>query len=60
MRDEIKRLFPELDEIRDASLREKVIDVWEDSITTGGWTPAELEQIPFTRRAGDIALLSPT
>ena len=32
MRDEIKKLFAELSEIRDADLREKVIDTWADSI----------------------------
>ena len=53
MRDEIKTLFPELDEIRDDGLRAKVIDVWEDAIKTGGWTPSELEEIPFTLLAGD-------
>lgn len=56
MRDEIRKLFPELEEIRDSELREKVIDVWEDSIRTGGWTPAELEEIPFTLLAGEIEM----
>lgn len=56
MRDEIKELFPELQEISDAGLREKVIDVWEDSITTGGWQPKELLEIPFTLLAGDIEM----
>ena len=56
MRSEIKELFPELGEIRDAELREKVIDVWEDAITTGGWTPKELLEIPFTLLAGDIEM----
>ena len=41
MRKEIKALFPELDEIRDDNLREQVIDVWEDSMKIGGWTPEE-------------------
>jgi hypothetical protein len=54
MRDQIKRLFPELEEISDAALREKVIDVWVDSLETGGWTVHELKQIPFTLLAGDI------
>jgi hypothetical protein len=54
MRNEIKQLFPELEQIRDAALREKVVDVWEDSIRGGGWTVAELKQIPFTLLAGDI------
>ena len=46
MRDQIKELLPELNEIRNKDLRERVIDVWEDSIRTGGWTPAELLDIP--------------
>ena len=44
MRDEIRTLFPELEQIRDAALREKVIDVWVDSLETGGWTVEELKQ----------------
>ena len=56
MRDEIKELLPEINEIRDAGLREKVIDVWEDAIKTGGWKPKELLDIPFTLLAGDIEM----
>ena len=56
MRNEIKGLFPELEQIRDAGLREKVIDVWEDTIRTGGWEPRELLDIPFTLLAGDIEM----
>lgn len=54
MRDQIKKLFPELAAISDTALREKVIDVWIDSLETGGWTVDELRQIPFTLLAGDI------
>ncbi len=56
MRDEIMELFPELGDIRDGALREKVVDVWEDAITTGGWTPEELLNIPFTLLAGKIEM----
>ncbi len=56
MRNDIKALLPQLSEIRDESLREKVIDVWEDAIVTGGWQPAELETIPFTLLAGDTSM----
>ena len=56
MRNEIRKLFPDLSEISDDALREKVIDVWEDAITTGGWTPSELEPIPFTLLAGDTCM----
>ena len=57
MRDEIVDLLPEVKEIRDESLREKVIDVWEDAITTGGWRPKELMEIPFTLLAGETKML---
>jgi len=56
MRDQIVKLFPELEEIRDQTLRDKVIAVWVESITRGGWTTAELEAIPFTLLAGKIEM----
>lgn len=56
MRDDIKELLPEIQEIRDPTLREKVLDVWEDSIKTGGWQPKELLDIPFTLLAGEIEM----
>jgi len=56
MRDKIEKLFPELSEIRDAGLRDKVIAVWTESITKGGWEPQELEAIPFTLLAGKIEM----
>ncbi len=54
MRADIKAIFPEIEQISDANLREKVIDVWVDSLETGGWTMEELKAIPFTLLAGDI------
>ncbi|MFQ5492053.1 MAG: HDIG domain-containing metalloprotein [Phycisphaerae bacterium] len=56
MQDRIKQLLPELDEIRDEGLREKVIKVWAESITAGGWQPEELLDIPFTLLAGKIEM----
>jgi len=56
MRDRIKKLFPELSEIRNADLREKVVSVWAEAITGGGWQPEELEAIPFTLLAGKIEM----
>lgn len=53
MREEIEAIFPEIDQISDPTLRQKVIDVWSDSLTTGGWTIEELTQVPFTLLAGD-------
>ena len=54
MREKIEALLPELSEIRDPGLRGKVIAVWEESISKGGWRPEELEEIPFTLLAGKI------
>ena len=56
MRDQIVETLPEINEISDSGLREKVIDVWADALTTGGWSVEELKQIPFTLLAGDIEM----
>jgi len=54
MRNDIQAFFPELKQIADTALRDKVIDVWVDALTAGGWTIEELKRIPFTLLAGDI------
>jgi putative nucleotidyltransferase with HDIG domain len=57
---DIAKLFPDLMQIKDASLRDKVAAVWNEALTTGcggkGWTFDELRSIPFTLMAGDIDL----
>ena len=56
--EQIAQLFPDIMAITDASLRDKVAAVWDESITTGcggkGWTFDELRTIKFTLLAGDI------
>ncbi len=56
--EDIAQLFPDIMTITDASLRDKVAAVWDESITTGcggkGWTFDELRTIKFTLLAGDI------
>ena len=42
----IKKLFPEVDEIQDASLKDLVVHVWLMAIERGGWE--KIETIPFT------------
>lgn len=58
--EQIATLLPEINEIKDKSLRDKVAAVWDEAITTGcggkGWTFDELRAIPFTLLAGDIDL----
>lgn len=57
---QIAELFPDLMQIRDADLRDKVAAVWSESLMTGcggqGWTFAEIRAIPFTLLAGKIDL----
>ncbi|UCE03316.1 MAG: hypothetical protein JSW67_03765 [Candidatus Latescibacterota bacterium] len=57
MRDEIRKLFPELEEIANPELREKVVDVWEDAIRSGGWQPSDLMRIPFTLLADNVNIM---
>jgi hypothetical protein len=57
---DIAQLFPDLMQIKDSSLRDKVATVWNEALTTGcggkGWTMDELRAIPFTLLAGDISM----
>jgi len=51
-------LFPDLGQIEDKSLREKVADVWREALAVGcggrGWDVEELKRVKFTLLAGDI------
>ncbi|MBX7103585.1 MAG: HDIG domain-containing protein [Gemmataceae bacterium] len=57
---QIAELFPDLMRIGDATLRDRVAAVWDESLTTGcggqGWTFDEIRKIPFTLLAGKIDL----
>lgn len=57
---DVAELFPDLMQIKDSSLRDKVAAVWNEALTTGcggkGWTFDELRAIPFTLLAGDISM----
>ncbi len=57
---QIAELFPDLMQIKDGELRDKVAAVWNEALTTGcggkGWTFDELRAVPFTLLAGDIDL----
>jgi putative nucleotidyltransferase with HDIG domain len=49
MREKIEALFAnQLARIRDAELKEKVVSIWAAAAERGGWTPDDLEEIPFT------------
>ena len=44
----VKELIPEFELIEDELLREKVLNVWCDAMEMGGWTPEDLDNMPFT------------
>lgn len=41
-------LLPELNEIHDAGLRDKIVAVWKDALEMGGWSINDLKRMPFT------------
>lgn len=57
---DIATLFPNLMDVKDAVLRDKVAAVWNEALTVGcggkGWTFDEIRAIPFTLLAGKIDL----
>jgi putative nucleotidyltransferase with HDIG domain len=48
MREAVLKLWPELEWIKDAGLREKVAKVWELALQRSPLTPDDLSSIPFT------------
>lgn len=47
-RDIVLRLLPEIKQIKNVELQEKVITCWEEAIGFRGWTEELLRHIPFT------------
>lgn len=56
MKDLVLRLLPEINEISDADLRDKVIACWEEAIAFRGWTEELLLHIPFTLLAENVQI----
>jgi len=56
MKEMINRLLPEVNEIKDASLRNKVRACWEDAINFRGWTEELLRSMPFTLLAENVRI----
>jgi len=45
---ELKKLFPEVSQIRDSRLKEGVLKTWQHALEIGGWQVNDLNHIPFT------------
>ena len=54
MRDAIVATLPELGEIKESGLRDKVVDVWEEAMTKKGWNIETLKHMPFTLLVADV------
>jgi putative nucleotidyltransferase with HDIG domain len=48
VRDRLLEILPEIEWIVDEELREKVIATWIDGLERGGWTPDDVDRMPFT------------
>lgn len=48
LQNRIVELLPEIDDIQDNALRERVVAAWMAAAKYGGWSEEQLEQIPFT------------
>ena len=53
LRDEVLRIWPELEWIEDRELREKTARCWECAFEHSPLEPADLERIPFTLKVPD-------
>jgi len=56
MKDMIERLLPEVAEIKDNSLRQKVVACWEEAVKFRGWTENLLRTMPFTLLAENVKI----
>jgi len=56
MKEKVLALLPEINEIKDESLREKVIACWSEAMAYRKWTVDELRSIPFTLLAENVQI----
>jgi len=52
----VLKILPEIQEIGDADLREKVIACWDEAIEFRGWSEELLLSIPFTLLAANVGI----
>ena len=60
MLDEVKKLWPELEWIKDAALRQQTAETWAKALERSPLTAADLEEIPFTLLVKDLKVSWPT
>jgi len=53
MSDDVKKLWPELEWIKDEKLRQQTHDTWAEALKLSKLTAQDLQEIPFTLKAKD-------
>lgn len=56
-REIVLRLLPEINQIKDSELQDKVIACWEEAIEFRGWSEELLKNIPFTLLAENVEIM---
>lgn len=56
MKEKIFELFPEITEIQDSVLQDKVAACWQEAIAYRNWSIDELKKIPFTLLAENVKI----
>ncbi len=59
MKDDLGRLIPEFNEIKDVELRNKVFAVWFEALEIGGWDLEDLARMPYTLLVEDVDISFP-
>ena len=56
MKDVVLKLLPEIKEIQDPELQNKVVDCWVEAIEFRGWSEELLRNMPFTLLAENVEI----
>lgn len=56
MRDMLVKLLPEIEQINDKSLQDKVIACWQEAVEFRGWSEKLLREMPFTLLAENVQI----
>jgi hypothetical protein len=59
MSDKITDLIPEFLDIQDERLRSRVLAVWKDALSIGGWNLEDLQKMPYTLLIEDVDITFP-
>jgi hypothetical protein len=57
MKEQVLDLLPEINEIQDSQLRDKVTACWAEAMEYRDWTVGELRSIPFTLLAENVNIM---